>query len=134
MIKISTIINAPIGKVWEKWIGVEDVEHWAFASDDWASKGIENDVKVGGKFKARHFAKDGSAEFELGWTYDKVEPQKQLYYTMDDGRRVEVAFSQVENGTRIDQSFEPETENPEEQQRAGWQAFLDNFKKFVESA
>jgi len=134
MIHISASINASIEKVWGKWISVSDIKNWAFASGDWASEGIENNVEVGGIFKARHFAKDGTAEFELSWTYVKVEPFKLLYYTMDDGRKVEVIFSQTEEGTQIEQSFEPETENPEEQQRAGWQAFLDNFKKFVESS
>jgi hypothetical protein len=28
--------------------------------------------------------------------------------------------------------FEPETENPVELQREGWQAILNNFKKYVE--
>jgi uncharacterized protein YndB with AHSA1/START domain len=133
MINIAVEVNAPIAEVWNRWVSVEDVENWAFASDDWKSEGIENNVKVGGKFKAKHYAVDGSAEFELGWTYDNVDHRKFLAYTMDDGRKVEVNFSQTEQGTLINQSFEPEPDNPEEQQRAGWQAFLDNFKKFVES-
>ena len=29
--------------------------------------------------------------------------------------------------------FEPETENPIELQQGGWQAILNNFKKFAES-
>jgi hypothetical protein len=30
------------------------------------------------------------------------------------------------------ESFEAETENTEELQRMGWQAILDNFKKYTE--
>jgi len=34
-------------------------------------------------------------------------------------------------GIRVTQSFDPENENSEEMQRDGWQAILDNFKKYV---
>ncbi len=34
--------------------------------------------------------------------------------------------------THIRESFEPENQNPEEMQRAGWQAILDSFRDFVE--
>jgi hypothetical protein len=33
---------------------------------------------------------------------------------------------------KVVEEFEAETENSEELQRAGWQAILDNFKKYVE--
>lgn len=35
--------------------------------------------------------------------------------------------------TRIKTEFEAEGENPVEMQQAGWQAILDNFKKYVEA-
>lgn len=134
MIEISVDIEAPVSKVWELWTDIESVKHWSFASDDWAAEGVENNVVPGGKYSARNYAKDGSAEFMLTWTYDTVEPQKYLAYTMGDGRKVEVTFSETDEGTRLEQKFEPETMNSEEQQRQGWQAYLDNFKKYVESA
>lgn len=71
-------------------------------------------------------------EFFLEWTYDAIEEGQYIKYTMEDGRIVEVVFTETEEGTRIDQAFEPESNNSEEMQRDGWQAYLDNFKKFVE--
>ena len=133
MIEISVNISAPVTKVWERWTDIKVVKDWAFASDDWAAEGVENDVMVGGSFKARNYAKDGSMEFMLTWTYDHVDPQRHLAYTMEDGRKVEVRFLETGDGTRLEQSFEPEPENSEDIQRDGWQAYLDNFKKFVES-
>jgi uncharacterized protein YndB with AHSA1/START domain len=44
MIKVSVTIHAPLAEVWDKWISVDGVQHWAFASDDWAAEGIENNV------------------------------------------------------------------------------------------
>jgi uncharacterized protein YndB with AHSA1/START domain len=52
---------------------------------------------------------------------------------MGDGRNVEIIFKETANGVEITESFEPETQNPEEMQRGGWQAILDNFKKYAES-
>ncbi|MBP6962451.1 SRPBCC domain-containing protein [Candidatus Saccharibacteria bacterium] len=133
MIEIYVNINAPLNEVWEKWTDVKAVKNWAFASDDWAAEGIENNVIKGGKFSSRNYAKDGSAEFVLTWTYDQVEAFRYLKYTMGDGRKVEVTLSEAESGTHLKQVFEPESDNPEEMQRDGWQAYLNNFKKFVES-
>lgn len=134
MISISVNIHAPLSEVWDKWIGVDGVQHWAFASDDWAAEGIENDVKPGGAFKSRNFAKDGSFEFIFGGTYDTVDPQKHVTYTLGDGRKVEVMFDETPDGVCMSKLFEPEAENPEKQQQEGWQAYLDNFKKYVESS
>jgi uncharacterized protein YndB with AHSA1/START domain len=134
MIEVSVNINSNIKDVWEKYTSLEDVQYWGLASEDWAAEGIENDVRTGGKFENRNFAKDGSFEFMFSGVYTKVEPQKLLAYSLDDGRKVEVHFSETENGVSLSQSFDPETENPEEQQKTGWQAYLDNFKKYVESS
>lgn len=133
MIEISTTINAPIKEVWDKYTSVDGIKHWSFASNEWAAEGIENDLKAGGVIKNRNFAKDGSAEFMFGGTYTEVTPLKRLAYTLDDGRKVEVDFDEVNGSTTIHQCFDPETLNSEEMQKDGWQAYLDNFKKYVES-
>jgi uncharacterized protein YndB with AHSA1/START domain len=133
MIHISVDIKAPLSEVWDKWVSIDGVQYWAFASHDWAAEGIENDVKPGGSFKNRNFAKDGSAEFIFGGTYDTVEPQKHVTYTLGDGRQVEVIFEESSDSVHMSQLFEPESENPDVMQQAGWQAYLDNFKKYVES-
>jgi hypothetical protein len=49
-----------------------------------------------------------------------------------DGRNVRTIFKQMPEGIQITESFDPESENTEEKQRAGWQAILDNFKKHTE--
>lgn len=133
MIEVSVTINAPLGEVWEKYTSVEGIKNWSFASDDWAAEGIENDLREGGSFKNRNFAKDGSAEFILGGAYTEVVPEKRLAYTFGDGRKVEIDFEKADDGVVLRQRFEPENLNSEEMQKQGWQAYLDNFKKFVES-
>jgi uncharacterized protein YndB with AHSA1/START domain len=78
-------------------------------------------------------ARDGSMGFDFGGVYDEVKEHQLIAYTMGDGRKVSVTFSEDGNTTHIVESFEPESENPEEMQRTGWQAILDNFKKYVEA-
>ena len=72
--------------------------------------------------------------------YTRVEPNKFIEYTIEDlpaqtgGRKVSVHFIGVEEGIKITETFDAEHENPEEVQRLGWQAILDNFKKHVEAS
>ncbi len=55
-----------------------------------------------------------------------------ITYTMDDGRKVKITFKGQENETEVIETFDAETENPIEVQQQGWQAILNNFKKYAE--
>jgi hypothetical protein len=57
-----------------------------------------------------------------------------IEYEMADGRKVKIVFEKDAEGIKVIESFDPETVNPEEMQKNGWQAILDNFKKYVENA
>lgn len=144
-ITVQTIVNAPIEKVWEYWNKPEHITGWAFASDDWEAPHAENDVRVGGKFKTVMAAKDKSTSFDFTGVYTSVKEQElieydiglfeehdMIKYNIDDGRHVKVEFAKLPDGVRITETFEPEKINSEEVQRSGWQAILDNFKKYVE--
>lgn len=134
-ITVETVIAAPVSAVWECWTSPEHITKWCFASDDWCAPSATNDVRVGGVFTTRMEAKDGSAGFDFGGTYMTVELEKVLAYTMngEDAREVSIQFSQEGENCRVTETFEAENENPLEMQRAGWQAILDNFKKYVEA-
>jgi len=133
MITIQTTINASINKVWEFWNKPEHIKNWAFASPDWHAPNAENDLRTGGKFSTTMAAKDGSMSFDFWGEYTLVKENEAINYVMGDGRNAEITFKETENGVEITESFEPETQNPEEMQRGGWQAILDNFKKYAES-
>jgi len=132
-ITVQTIINAPITKVWEYYNKPEHIVHWAFADDTWEAPAAENDLRVGGKFKTVMAAKDKSMSFDFGGTYTDVKEHELIEYDMTDTRHVKVMFSEVPEGVKIVTVFDPENDNTEEKQRSGWQAILDNFKKYVES-
>lgn len=132
-VTVQTTVHAPLEKVWECWTEPEHITGWAFASDDWEAPTAENDLRVGGTFKTVMAAKDNSTQFDFTGTYDAVEECARLEYTMSDGRRVQVVFETTSDGVRVTETFDPESENSEEMQHAGWQAILDNFKKYVEN-
>ena len=131
-IKIETTVESDADKVWEYWTNPEHITKWNHASDDWHSPRGINDLREGGRFNIRMEAKDGSSGFDFEGEYTEVVPNQKISYIMDDGRKVEIVFEDLGNKTRVTESFDPESENSLEMQRSGWQAILDNFKKYTE--
>lgn len=132
-ITVESTVKAPVEKVWNYWSAPEHITKWANASDDWHTPRAENDLREGGKFLSRMEAKDGSMGFDFGGTYDVIRPNEYIEYTIGDGRKVKITFKGNGNETKIIQTFEAEQENPIEMQRGGWQAILDNFRKYTEA-
>lgn len=132
IITVKTLVTAPVEKVWNLWSDPNHIVQWNTASDEWLTTHAENDLRVEGKFLSRMEAKDGSFGFDFSGQYTKVELHRQIDYTLDDERKVQISFDKQENGTLITESFEAETENSVELQQTGWQAIMDNFKKYVE--
>lgn len=132
-VTIETTINAPVEKVWKAWSEPQHITKWCAASDDWHAPKAENDLRTGGTFSTRMEAKDGSFGFDFGGVYDNVKMNELIEYTMGDGRKVLVTFSPSGDQTKIVETFDAENTNPVEMQKGGWQAILDNFKKYTES-
>lgn len=132
-VTIEATINAPIGQVWEQFNGPEHITQWCAASDDWHAPYSENDLRVDGTFKTTMAAKDGSFSFDFGGVYTRVEDQRHIAYTMGDGRKVTVLFEKDGDATKVVETFDPENTHPVDFQQAGWQAILDNFKKYAEA-
>ena len=133
IVTIENTINAPVEKVWQYWSKPEHIVKWNAASDDWHTPRSENDLREGGRFVSRMEAKDGSMGFDFGGTYNVVRKNEYIEYTMDDSRKVKNSFTALGDKTKVVVSFEAESENPVEMQRGGWQAILDNFKKYTEN-
>jgi uncharacterized protein YndB with AHSA1/START domain len=133
VIIVEAEIHSSIEKVWNYWTDPKHIVNWNNASPDWHTPHAENDPRTGGKFKSTMAARDGSMSFDFEGVYSNVQPQKLIEYGLADGRHVKVEFQSTSNGVKVIETFDPETENPIELQRSGWQAILDNFKKYVES-
>ena len=132
MITVEAKINLPVEKVWKFWTSPEHIIRWNNASDDWHSPKAENDLRAGGKFNIRMEAKDGSTGFDFEGTYDEVKINEFISYKMIDGRKVEIIFATNGSETKVTETFDAEEINSIELQRNGWQAILNNFKKYSE--
>lgn len=132
IITVEATVNAPVEKVWKFWSSPEHITKWNNASDDWHTPYAENDLRVGGKFTSRMEAKDGSFGFDFWGVYDVVVTNERIEYTLGDDRKVKIVFTDKGNATQVIESFEAENENSIELQKVGWQAILDNFRKYTE--
>ena len=128
---VKTKINEKVGKVWQLWTEPEHIVNWNFASSDWACPKAVNDLKPGGKFSWRMEAKNGSMGFDFSGTYIQIDEYRLIEKKLDDNRKVKITFAENEGITEVIETFEPDEIDPD-LQKQGWQAILDNFKKYVE--
>jgi uncharacterized protein YndB with AHSA1/START domain len=131
---VETTVQAPVEKVWEYWTEPTHITKWNTASEEWHTPFAENDLQVGGKFLSRMEAKDGSFGFDFGGVYDDVRLNEGIAYTLEDGRKVTINFIRQGDETKVIETFDAENTNPIEMQEAGWQAILDNFKKYINNS
>ncbi len=133
VLTVENFVRQSVEKVWEYWTNPHHITKWNNASDDWHTPRAKNDLRTGGNFSSRMEAKDGSMGFEFAGVYGEVRNHEYIEYTMEDGRKVTIRFTLENGGTRVTESFEAEDSNSLELQQGGWQAILDNFKKYAEA-
>lgn len=131
-ITVETVVNADVNDVWSAWNDPDAIKQWNSPHESWHTTRSAVDLREGGKFSARMEAKDGSSGFDFEGTYTRVVPNKIIDFTMSDGREVNIQFVAGAGSVLVKETFDAESENPEEMQRAGWQAILDNFGRYVE--
>jgi len=131
-ISVETEVAAPIEEVWRAYTTPEDIKQWNSASEDWHTTAATVDLRVGGAFSSRMEAKDGSVGFDFAGTYTKIVEHELIEYAFGD-RTATVEFTDGPKGVRVRVTFDSETTHSVEQQRAGWQAILDNFARHVEA-
>ena len=130
---VETTVAAPVDHVWRAYTTPEAITRWNAASDDWHTTAAAVDLRPGGAFSSRMEAKDGSAGFDFAGTYTDVVEHERVAYTLGE-RTAEVVFRPGPAGTDVRVTFDAEPTHSVEQQQQGWQAILDNFKRYVERA
>lgn len=131
-ITVKANIKAPLTMVWKCWTEPNHVQNWNFANNDWHCPTAESDFTIGGEFHYMMAAKDGSFSFDFWGTFMNIQEEKSLEIILGDGRKMTVLFEGIGEETIITEIFEPEEINSIELQKEGWQAILDNFKKYAE--
>lgn len=132
-ITVERLVKAPLDAVWRAWTTPEDIVQWNAASADWHTTRAAVDLREGGVFSSRMEARDGSAGFDFEGTYTQVLPHQRLAAMLGD-RELVVEFLPQPGGVLVRETFDGDGTFPEDVQRAGWQAILDNFARHVEGA
>lgn len=131
-ITINATVSADCKKVWDYYTQPEHITKWNFADPSWHCPTATNDLTIGGRYVARMEAKDGSFGFDFDAVYTEIQQYKNFTYEFG-GRLAKVEFKEQGKLTEVTVTFDPETENSLELQKNGWQAILNNFKKYVET-
>ncbi|WP_304064974.1 SRPBCC family protein [Pedobacter glucosidilyticus] len=132
-ITVQANISAPLEKVWQYYTQPEHIVQWNFADPSWYCPSAENDMQIGGIYKARMEAKDGSFGFDFEAVYTKIKEFENFSYEFG-GRTATVTFQNLNQQTLVTVTFDPEDENPIDMQQAGWQMILNNFKSYTEAS
>ena len=128
---IETNIAAPINEVWRAFNDPDDIVQWD-ASDDWHTVSASNDLKIGGQLLLRTEGYIDDSGFDFAATYTQIELNRLIEFREDNGRVVRLEFVATDDGVTLRQTFDAESEIPEEQQRAEWQSVIDRFARYVE--
>lgn len=131
MISVSVEIHAPLNLVWEAYTQAHHIVEWNAASDDWHTTHSSVDLREGGHFSSRMEARDGSEGFDFEGVYTRIVDRQIIEYEFGE-RAARVSFSASADTSEVTVEFEPESTHPLDIQQGGWQAILDNFKKYVE--
>jgi len=130
-ITVSIQVNAPIELIWKLWNNPEDIKNWNNISEKWHTPSALNDLRPGGKLLLTMGLKDGSFSFDFEALYDEVKTYELIAYTLNDGRRSEIHFTDT-NPVTIIETFEPNDHDPVLMQQDFCQAVLTSFKKYAE--
>jgi uncharacterized protein YndB with AHSA1/START domain len=131
-ISVEVTISAPVAEVWRAYTTPGDIIQWNAASDDWHTTTATVDLRAGGSFSSRMEARDGSMGFDFAGTYTRIITHQLIEYSFGD-RMAQVEFAAGPDSVKVTVSFDGESTHSEQQQRDGWQAILNNFKRHVEA-
>ncbi len=129
-ITVSTVVAAPLQDVWAAYTTPEDIKAWNAASPDWHTTASTVDLRPGGRFSSRMEAKDGSFGFDFAGEYTNIVHLQLIEYAFGE-RSGRVEFKEGPQGVAVTVTFDAEETHSEDQQRSGWQAILDNFRRHV---
>jgi len=84
-VTVEATVNAPVEKVWKAWNTPGDIMQWNTADPSWHCPSSENDLRVGGSFKTRMEAKDGTTRIKLCSRSQQISPPLSVRIHSADG-------------------------------------------------
>ena len=132
-ITVQALLHVPVEKAWQYFTTPAHITQWNFAADSWQCPMAKNNLSIGGNFDYRMEAKDGSFGFNFIGKHIAIQLHDHIISIMGDGRKLSVQFLNDENGCKVVQVFDAEEQNELALQQGGWQAILNNYKKYTET-
>jgi len=105
-ITVEAVVNADVKKVWDYYTNPDHIIHWNFADHSWHCPKAENYMQIGGTYKARMEAKDGSFGFDFEAIYSEIIDGKEFTYGFAN-RNVTVKFNDLCGQTEVVVTFDP---------------------------
>lgn len=134
LLTVQARLNCDLARAWSAYTDPQAIVQWNFAAPEWHCPRAENDLRVGGRTRSRMEARDGSMGFDFEGTYTEVVPMVRLAFALGEHRQVLVSFRESDGAVDVTVRFTPDAAYPAEHQLGGWQAILNNYKAFAESA
>lgn len=128
---VEAFVPASPRQAWDAFTTPTAITQWNQATPEWHCPSASVELRVGGKHLARMEARDGSFGFDFEGVYEEVDAPHAITLRLDDGRASRTTFVVEGQVTRVVTTFDPESSNPAEMQRAGWQAILDSYAAYV---
>jgi uncharacterized protein YndB with AHSA1/START domain len=132
-VTVSVSVPTSPEKAWSAFTEPGSITEWNFANQDWCCPSATSDLREGGAFSYRMEARDGSFGFDFEGVFLELSRPTLIRYSLGPDREVLVRFAHQGNTTVVSQTFTPESTHSLEQQKAGWQSILENYKKHVEA-
>ena len=138
-LRIERLIDAPPEVVFRAWTTPEAMEQWYLDGDDFVTRVVELDLRVGGRYHIEFGPKGEPPYVETG-TYLEIDPPHRLVMsetlegveTPWSNTRVTVVLDEEDGKTRlvlVHENF------PSQQHRdnagGGWPGFLDRIERYV---
>lgn len=131
-ITVKCRVNVSLSRVWKLWTASEHLAQWNIPSKEWRTIPRQNNLQPGGKFNFRMEPMDGRGGFDFEGTYDEVVPSTRIAYTLSDGRKAIISFTEKERVTEIVETFDADSREPVALQRDFCKAVLGHFKTYAE--
>ncbi len=129
-ITVESFAQAPLEAVWQAWTTPDEIMKWNAAAPDWRTTQAEVDLRVGGAFRWRIEARDGSVGYDVEGVYTELRPLRRLAARSGD-HMMRVSFLPEDGGVRVVETFDVDDPQVAAEQCQGHQAVLDRFCRHV---
>jgi uncharacterized protein YndB with AHSA1/START domain len=136
-LRLTRTIQAPVAKVFEAWTQPAHMQNWC-CPDPTGKLDIEQDFRVGGKYRLRMNMSEGKVATAYG-EYREIDAPRKVVYTweweepehhMDVDTLITVEFVEKDGGTEVRMTHEgiPTTE-ARDGHNEGWTLCLDRLER-----